>query len=90
LFKVLSIAGNGEDMTEAELLAFYEELFTKLSDEEIWKATNLEVCRYIQATNKLEITKEYIYNPTSETIYMIVNGGEWVAEPNSYAHAIEE
>ena len=90
LFKVLSIAGNGSDMTEAELLAFYEELFTKLSDDKIWKATNLEICRYIQATNKLEITKEYIYNPTSETIYMIVNGGEWVAEPGSYAHAIEE
>lgn len=90
LFKVLSIAGNGEDMTEAELLTFYEELFSKLSDEEIWKATNLEICRYIQATNKLEITKDYIYNPTSETVYMIVNGGEWVAEPGSYAHAIEE
>lgn len=90
LFKILSIAGNGSDMTDAELLTFYEDLFKKFSDNEIWKATNIELCRYIQATNKLEITKEYIYNPTSETIYMIVNGGEWVAEPASYAHPIEE
>jgi len=77
-------------MTEEELLAFYEELFTKLSDEKIWKATNIELCRYIQATNEIEITKDYIYNPSSETVYMIVNGGQWVAEPGSYAHAIEE
>jgi len=90
LFKILSIAGNGSDMTEEELLAFYEELFTKLSDEKIWKATNIELCRYIQATNEIEITKDYIYNPSSETVYMIVNGGQWVAEPGSYAHAIEE
>ena len=90
LFKILSIAGNGSDMTEAELLAFYEDLFKAVADEEIWKATNVELCEYIKATNKLEITKDYIYNPTDVTLYMIVNGAEWVAEPASYAHPIEE
>ena len=90
LFKILSIAGNGSDMSEEELLAFYEDLFKAVSNDEIWKATNIEVCEYIQATNKLEITKDYIYNPTDVTLYMIVNGGEWVAEPKSYAHQIEE
>ena len=86
----MSFAGNGEDMTEAELISFYTSLFDKLSAKDIWKATNIEIVRYIKACDKLEITEDYIFNPTNETIYMVVNDEQWVAEPNSYAHNIAE
>ena len=88
--KVMSLAGNGEDMTEEELLSFYDSLFAKLATDSIWKATNIEICNYAQACEKLEITEDYIYNPTDITIYMIVNDEQWIAEPNSYAHNIAE
>lgn len=86
--KILSVAGNGEDMTETELTSFYTSLFGKISGSDIWKATNIEICSYLKASEKLVITSESIYNPTDTTLYMLVNGSPWIAEPASYAHEV--
>ena len=86
--KIFSVAGNGEDMTESQLTSFYTSLFGKISGDDIWKATNIEICSYLKASDELVITKESIYNPTDTTLYMLVNGSRWIAEPASYAHEL--
>lgn len=57
--------------------AFCEKMCGK---DDIWYATNLEICNYVNATRSLEYSCDgrVVYNPTSCTIWMKADNGEAV------------
>lgn len=84
-FGIFSLAEQETGMTDEETLEAYESVFQKLASDDIWKATNIELCEYLQACDALEITDTYIYNPTDVTVYLLVNGERYAAQPGRYA-----
>ena len=87
-FQIFSVAGHGNDLDEQTSADLYEYVFSKMAaDESIWKATNLEICLYTKAAQKLEITDKYVYNPTDIDIYAIINGTKTVVKAKSYAES---
>lgn len=87
--QLLALAGHAfdEPTGETSMTDLCEYVFSKVaSDERIWKATNIEVCKYTKAVKSLEITSKNVYNPDEDvTVYMIIDGNRYVAEPQSYA-----
>ena len=56
-----------------------EEFCAKMADkEDIWYATNMEICEYLLATKAIVTSADcrIIHNPTSLTLW-----GEWTDEP---------
>ena len=52
-----------------------EEVMQKLSaEEDIWKATNGDVYRYVEATKLVEVTETTVTNNSDITVYYNVNG----------------
>ncbi len=84
-FQILSVIDRTEGMEDADRLAAYETVFAKISDDGIWKATNLEISEYVKAAQQIEFTSTYAYNPTDVTVYLIINGNRYIALPQSYA-----
>jgi len=89
---MLTLACHAFDTPQGEtsMSALCEYVFSKVgNDTSIWKATNIELCKYIKATKTLEITSKNVYNPSKDvTVYMIIDGERYVAEPESYAHPL--
>lgn len=87
--QMLALAGHAFDQPqgEASMSELCKYVFSTIaSDENIWKATNIELCKYIKATKQLEISSKNVYNPSKDTaVYMIIDGKEYVAYPQSYA-----
>ena len=57
-----------------------EELFEKISGrDDVWCATNIEICDYMSAFHSLvmSVDSKYIYNPTVITISLIHNSGDF-------------
>ena len=51
--------------------------------EDIWYATNIEICNYVKAYEALEMSADgsMIYNPTVYKLWMNVDGKQYVIEP---------
>lgn len=90
--QMLTLACHAFDTPQGEtsMAALCEYVFsTVASDSSIWKATNIELCKYIKAAKALEITSKNVYNPSKDvTVYMIIDGERYIAEPESYAMPI--
>lgn len=56
------------------------ELYTASSDV-VWNATCADYVRYMNARNELQVSDELVYNPSSETLYITVDGEEVVLPP---------
>lgn len=87
--KMLTLACHAFDTPsgEASMQDLCEYVFSKVgNDDSIWKATNLELCKYSKAVKALEITSKNVYNPSRDvTVYMLIDGEEYVAYPESFA-----
>ncbi|MBE7016293.1 MAG: hypothetical protein E7417_05700 [Ruminococcaceae bacterium] len=87
--KMLTLACHAFDTPtgETSMADLCEYVFSKVgNDDSIWKATNLELCKYSKAVKALEITSKNVYNPSHDvTVYMIIDGENYVAYPESYA-----
>lgn len=55
-------------------------LYTATSDV-VWNATCAEYVRYMNARNELQVNDEFVYNPSSETLYIMVDGEEVILPP---------
>ncbi len=58
-----------------------EELFKKVSGrDDIWYATNIEICDYVSAFKNLimSVDSNYIYNPTMTTLSLIYSDGDFI------------
>ena len=58
-----------------------EELFKTLGGrDEIWYATNIEICDYINAFKNLitSVDGNYIYNPTTTALSLIFSDGDFI------------
>lgn len=90
--QILALAGHAFDEPEGEesMTALCDYVFAQVaSDNRIWKATNIEVCKYTKAAKALEITSKNVYNPSEDTaVYMIIDGNQYVAQPQSYAQPL--
>lgn len=63
---------------------FKNEVFEKLSGKsEIWYATNIEICDYINALRKAQIEEHSIKNPTDTELFFEINGENISVKPNS-------
>lgn len=59
----------------------FEELFKILSArDDVWCATNIEICDYISAFKQLimSVDSNYIYNPTNTTLSLIYSDGDFI------------
>lgn len=90
--QMLALAGHAFDTPagETSMADLCEYVFsTVASDSRIWKATNIELCKYIKAAKALEISSKNVYNPSKDvTLYMIIDGENYVAPPQSYAEPV--
>ncbi len=62
-----------------------EEICKKLANrDEIWYATNIEICDYVEAYKSLRYSADghRIYNPTVTTIYIEVDGVDYCIKPD--------
>lgn len=87
-FMIFSASDYNSDLSTSDALTAYRQIFEAVSDDSVWKATNLEICEYVKACNSLEIASSYVYNPSDITVYLLINGVQYVAAPNSYAAAV--
>lgn len=58
-----------------------EEVFQKISAcDDIWCATNIEICDYMEAFQRLVMSADgtYIYNPTTTTMWLLHNNGDFM------------
>lgn len=72
------------DQNDGENWRVLEEMCKKLSGkEDIWYATNIEICEYVKAFNALVFNAEgnKVYNPTLKTIYFYDGGKDYKVEP---------
>ena len=42
--------------------------------DDIWNATNIEICEYVKAQRSLQVTETAVTNPSDQTVYVTVNG----------------
>ena len=66
---------------------FMEYLAARLGGrDDIWYATNIEICRYLKAVRALQFSTDgrRVYNPSAETVWFQVG---WEGTPNAYSVA---
>ena len=64
---------------------YMEEICEKLANNpEIWYATNIEICDYVEAYKRLKYSADghRIYNPTVVPVYIEVDGVEYCIKPD--------
>ena len=60
-----------------------EQVFQMMgNNDEIWCATNIEICDYMDAFSRLEMSADgtYIYNPTMTTLWLLHNNGDFMSK----------
>lgn len=87
--KLFSVATETGGVSSENINEFYGSLFGKISAENIWKATNGEIYNYIHSANMLCEKDGQVYNPSDITIYFVLSGRKYVAEPCAYAQLAE-
>lgn len=78
---LFSIYGHAHFTDRANNWSRLEEVFQKMGgNNEIWCATNIEICDYITGFQNLimSVDGSYIYNPTTTTYSLIHNNGDFV------------
>jgi len=86
--QLLYLAGHTSDKESDEMLEYCTEIFELVSRNDIWSATNLEICRYAKATSQLEFGEQFIYNGSDTNVYMLVDGKRYCAAPHDYAKPV--
>ncbi len=64
--------------------AIEEMLFSRIAQkDDIWYANNIEICDYVTAMRRAEITDSYINNPTDTCLFFELDGEAVAVAPNS-------
>ena len=82
--RLLYIWGHSYEFDRNDNWKLIEEICQKLSDnDEIWYATNIEICDYVEAYKRLVYSADghIIYNPTLYTIWFDVDGVLYSIKP---------
>ena len=75
--RLMYIWGHSYEFDKKDNWAHIEEICRKLSHhEDIWYATNIEICEYVEAYNRLRYSAngKLAYNPTLHTLWLDVDG----------------
>lgn len=82
---LLYIWGHGYEMSKPDRNGYenFEKICKTCQSDDIWGATNLEICRYVKSVRKVRITDEEIFNASDETVFLkygerkfVLSGGE--------------
>ena len=82
--RLLYIWGHSFEFDRKDNWEHMEEICRKLAhNEEIWYATNIEICDYVQAYKNLRYSADghMVYNPTLLTIWLDFGGRIYVIKP---------
>ncbi len=77
------IYGHGFQLNKFDNWERMEELFKEIGGRDnVWYATNIEICDYITAFKNLvmSVDSNYIYNPTNTAISLIYTGNDFMGE----------
>lgn len=70
--------GHSYEFTRDDNWELIEEFARRIGGkEDIWYATNIEICRYMQAFHRLVFTadsKKVYYNPSSQSVWLSADG----------------
>ena len=75
------IWGHSHFSDRANIWDKLEEVFKMMgTNDEIWCATNIEICDYMTAFDRLIMSADgtYIYNPTTTTLWLLHNNGDFM------------
>lgn len=75
------VYGHAYELDNNNMWERIEELFKTVSGrDDIWYATNIEICDYISAFKSLimSVDSNYIYNPTTTTLSLIYSDGDFI------------
>ena len=82
--RLLYIWGHSYEFDNNNNWELIEEICEKLSfKDEIWYATNIEICDYVEAYKSLKYSADghRVYNPTVTTIWLDVDGKIYSVAP---------
>lgn len=79
---LLYVYGHSNNLDKENCWEKLEAFFKKISaKEDIWYATNIEICDYISAFKNLVMSVDgnYIFNPTNTTLSLVYTGTDFIA-----------
>lgn len=82
---LLYLWGHSYELEMNNKFNYFDRLAKKISEiKDVYFASNIEICEYVNAINSIFISNKRVFNPSSKKIYLKIEGKKVSINPYSY------